>query len=112
MWAKTMNGSFSVRSGCWESFTLEASSRPPPVFGRIWKSKIHKRLKMMLWRVALDILPTKEKLSRFSIEPDLSCSLCGPSPESSLHIFVECHISRALWFGSPWAFRIDRNQKN
>ena len=90
-----MNGSFSVRSVYWESINLEASSRPPPVFGRIWKSKILERLKMMLWRVALDILPTKEKLSRFATEPGLS-SLCGHSPKSSLHIFVECHISRAL----------------
>ena len=106
-----MNGSFLVRSVYWESINLEASSRPPPVFGRIWKSKILETLKMMLGRVALDILPTKEKLSRYATEPDLS-SLCGHSPESSLHIFVESHISRALWFGSPWGFRIDRNQVN
>ena len=71
------------------------------------KSKIHDRLKMYLWRVALDILPTKDKLTRFFPAMDPKCPLCDASPESSLHLFVYC---QAAWAGNEWGCRPDAMQ--
>ena len=75
------------------------------VKSKIWKSKIHDRLKMVLWRVASDILPTKEKLIRFFPSMDPNCRLCDASPKSSLHLFVFCHAARSLWGGNVWGCR-------
>ena len=58
---------------------------------------------MFLWRVALDILPTKDKLTSFFPAMDPKCSLCDASPESSLHLFVYCQAARFLWAGNEWA---------
>ena len=74
------------------------------------KSKIHDRLKMYLWRVALDILPTNDKLTRFFPAMDPKCPLCDASPESSLYLFVYCQVARFLWAGNEWGCRPDAMQ--
>ena len=65
---------------------------------------------MVLWRVASDILPTKEKLARFFPAMDPKCPLCDASPESFLHLFVYCHAARFLWAGNEWGCRPDALQ--
>ena len=77
---------------------------------KIWKSKIHDRLKMFLWRVALNILPTKDKLTSFFLAMDPKCPLCDALPKSSLHPFVYCHAARFLWAGNEWGCRPDAMQ--
>ena len=63
---------------------------------------------MLLWRIASDILPTRENLSKFNNEMDIACPLCGCEKETTLHIFTGCSFSKALWFGGWWGSRIDR----
>ncbi|XP_023887886.1 uncharacterized protein LOC112000011 [Quercus suber] len=65
---------------------------------------------MHLWQIAFNLLPTKDKLSEFSPSSDASCPLCDFETESTLHLFTQCHIARAIWFGSHWNIRIDRWQ--
>ena len=65
--------------------------------GNMWNTKIHERLKMHMWRIAVDILPTWTQLSRFVSDIDPICPLCELAPESSLHLFQQ-----ALWFGWFW----------
>lgn len=33
---------------------------------------------------------------------DRACSLCGHCEEDVIHLFKECHVSRALAFASKW----------
>ena len=65
---------------------------------------------MHLWRIAFNLLPTKDKLSEFSSSSDTSCPLCNVETESALHLFTHCHIARAIWFDNHWNIRIDRWQ--
>ena len=65
---------------------------------------------MFLWRVASDILPTKDKLTRFFLAMDPKCPLCDASHESSLHLFVYCQATRFLWAGNEWGCRPDAMQ--
>ena len=62
---------------------------------------------MHLWRIAFNLLPTRDKLSEFSPSSDTSYPLCNAKTESALHLFTHCHIARAIWFGSRWKIRID-----
>lgn len=52
---------------------------------------------MFLWRVCNDILPTKEKLFRRKIVPDLGCPKCGKEAESNGHLLWWCDASKAVW---------------
>jgi hypothetical protein len=55
--------------------------------GRIWKTRIHDRLKMHLWRLAVDLLPTKDTLTRFVSSLDPICVLCDQECEDAVHLF-------------------------
>ena len=62
---------------------------------------------MILWRVAVNTLPTKENLMcRMDIE-DTCCVLCDQECETSTHLFVKCPVAKALWFSVCWGLRSD-----
>jgi ribonuclease HI len=72
--------------------------------------KIHERVKMLVWRIGMNILPTKENLAqRLGLE-DKECSLCHEEIESCTHLFFQCNVARAIWFGSMWGVRPDKVQ--
>jgi TM2 domain-containing membrane protein YozV len=73
----------------------------------IWKSKLHNKLKKYLWRIASNLLPTYISLVRFNLNLDTCCCLCEQAPETSLHLFWDCALARALWFGLEWNIKTD-----
>jgi hypothetical protein len=79
------------------------------VMGRIWKAFIHERLKMHLWRIASNLLPTKDSMARYVPDIDTTCGLCEFSPESTIHLFWHCPFARAVWFGSEWGLTVPMN---
>ncbi|XP_075663409.1 uncharacterized protein LOC142632997 [Castanea sativa] len=98
IWTKTVYGELSVKSAYW----LGRSSNPPPnqdlLRGQIWKTRIRERLKMVLWRVATNCLPMKDKRLRYDANVDTICQLCDTGHESIIHLFINCLLARALWF--------------
>lgn len=68
---------------------------------------VHNRLKLLLWKVTWEILPTKEKVAeRIGLcdmdDDQLKCGLCGENPETLLHLLLLCPYSRAIWSESRW----------
>lgn len=61
---------------------------------------------MLLWRIAADCLPEKEKIGKFSEFPDDMCWLCSSEKESALHILTKCPLTKALWFCCQWGIRL------
>ncbi|KAF5772129.1 putative reverse transcriptase zinc-binding domain-containing protein [Helianthus annuus] len=52
----------------------------------------------MVWRLALNRLPTIENLARRNIHiPNLRCKICDESDETSSHLFVECYLAQKVW---------------
>lgn len=89
-WANTPNGKHSVKAVFWNRIEH---------IGRNWTSdskvsKIHDMFKMLLWRVAVNILPT--------------CPLRGVTDETPLHLFVQCQFAKAIWFSNNWGIRLDQ----
>ena len=72
----------------------------------MWKSRLHERLKMHLWRIAANVLRTKDVISQFA-NFEVGCPLCNLSDESSFHLFALCPISKSLWFRSQWGVKTD-----
>ena len=60
---------------------------------------------MLLWRIASNLLPTKNNLDRFINPVDQCCPLCEIEQESIVHIFVYCSVAKACWFGSRWSIK-------
>uniref|UniRef100_A0A2N9G7C7 Reverse transcriptase domain-containing protein n=1 Tax=Fagus sylvatica TaxID=28930 RepID=A0A2N9G7C7_FAGSY len=99
IWMKTTNGEFSVKSAFKEVCREAADPEVNALMNQIWKSSLHQRLKMLLWRIAVGALPTRDSLSRFLTNFDNSCPLCNSFCESVVHVFWQCELARALWFG-------------
>uniref|UniRef100_A0A2N9I2Q1 CCHC-type domain-containing protein n=1 Tax=Fagus sylvatica TaxID=28930 RepID=A0A2N9I2Q1_FAGSY len=101
IWVKTNNGDFSIKSAFQEVYSCEGTG-VDSLLSQIWKLNIHNRLKMLLWRIASDILPTYNLLVRFNPSILPFCPLCEIALESPIHVFWECHFARSLWFGCDW----------
>ena len=95
-----MSGELSVKSAYW----LGRSSNPPPnqdlLRGQIWKTRIQERLKIVLWRVVANCLPMRDQRLWYDANANTNCHLCNTGPESTIHLFINCPLARALWFSS------------
>lgn len=67
---------------------------------------------MHLWRIASNLLPTKVALAKINPSADNSCPLCAQFQETSLHLFWQCSLARALWYYTAWCIRVDMFQFN
>ena len=90
------NSEFIVKSMYKVVAPLEPALHQSPLMGKIWKLCIHDRLKMFLWRLASNLLPTKESLPRFANNVDISCNLYGGFVEFVTHLFRDYSFARDL----------------
>ena len=112
IWSSNNSGEFSVKFAYWLSRNISPPTNQDAIHGLIWKSKIHERLKMHLWRIAANCLPTKACLARFWDLDDILCPLCKDAEESSLHLFISYPFTRAVWFNSQWGLRLENLNLN
>ena len=94
-------------------FVYKANQDPPcgsstAQWQKIWKIKAHDRIKMLLWRIGSNALPSKNNLALRLGTSDPSCVLCGSEPETTTHLFFYCQVARAIWFGCSWGIRTDK----
>lgn len=71
---------------------------------RLWSLNIHERLKLLLWKLAWDILPIRDKVAERlegSGEEGTLYGLCNCVVETSQHIPLDCLFARILWHHSP-----------
>uniref|UniRef100_A0A803Q031 Reverse transcriptase n=1 Tax=Cannabis sativa TaxID=3483 RepID=A0A803Q031_CANSA len=101
-WTASKSGKFTVKSGYWLSQKGRFKD-PNKVWEKLWQSSIHPRLKLLLWKLWSDVLPTK---MRIGIR-DEACVLCHNADESALHLFGGCSVIKAVLFHSKWGIRVD-----
>ena len=103
IWIPNSKGLFFVKAS-YKEITTHSNPRSPPNvnWNLLWKFKAPERIKMFLWRVGTNALPTKENLlNRLEVD-DPTCLLCNQESESICHLFLKCPIARALWFSTCW----------
>ncbi|XP_035542827.1 uncharacterized protein LOC118345276 [Juglans regia] len=89
---------------------FSASTENIPTFWKmLWSLKVQDRLKLMVWKIFCNILPTRSLLkSCLSLSNDQAlCPICLSAEETTTHLFLECPFSRILWRKSPWPVNID-----
>ena len=56
-----------------------------------WLKAIPTKVRILVWRMILDKLPTKDRLLKEGVEIDNTrCSICQGDTESAKHIFMDC----------------------
>ena len=108
IWILNPKGQFTVKSAYQANMETSSSTNGGEIWKNLWKLKLYKRLKMLLWRIGLVALPTKKMLALKMGNMDTLCQLCGKAEESDVHLFFECHVSKEIWFGCSLSIRIDR----
>ncbi|CAB4309819.1 unnamed protein product [Prunus armeniaca] len=60
------------------------------------------KVKVFVWRVLHNILPTRDSLLSKGVQGDLGgCVLCGAREESLSHVLLDCSFTTLLWQSSP-----------
>lgn len=109
MWARTPNGTLSVKSayrvvvmylevskgsvskpGCSDTSRMEA------IWKLLWSLRCPNKVKHFLWRACKNVLLTKQCLMHRKIVKEDKCYLCGEG-ESSGHILWGCKVAEEAW---------------
>lgn len=112
IWIPEKSGKFSVKSCFREELKHKVIPNSPvrnTWWQKLWKLKVNERLKLGLWKLLWDVIPTKKKIAarvgRREIE-EVRCVLCGGEEETISHLLVGCWVSRIIWSKFPWAMDV------
>ncbi|KAF4382798.1 hypothetical protein G4B88_021581 [Cannabis sativa] len=107
-WKDDPSGCFSLKSAYWR-LNQNQFDCIDVVFKSLWKSHIHERLKVFLWRLGQNALPFGCKVASIFGSNVGPCMLCGLDEMDVVSHFVSgCNITRAMWFSSQWGVRVER----
>ena len=112
VWLLEKNGLFSVKSAYSLCQNLPNTNQNAVEWSKIWKLKAHESSKMFLWRIAANVLPTKDLLAERVGNMDTLCNLCNEEVETCSHLFFKCNVARAIWYGCKWSLRSDEINVN
>ncbi|BFG41108.1 hypothetical protein CerSpe_273820 [Prunus speciosa] len=109
IWHFAKNGRYSVKSGYWAALeykrleelsvgSLAGPSSPSlKLWKHLWKLKAPQKILHLLWRLAHNLLPSKEVLFRRRVTQETSCFRCAAVSESTLHALVGCDVCMQVW---------------
>ena len=106
VWAKTLNGKFSVRSAYVVATRLSSdpnsgTSSDMGPSRQFWKRLLalplpHKT-RHFAWQACRDILPSKVNLLKCKAVQDSLCDRCRMEVETTGHTFISCSKAREVW---------------
>ncbi|KAG5062775.1 hypothetical protein JHK85_003958 [Glycine max] len=59
----------------------------------LWNIDVSPRVKLFLWRLCRNMLPSWVKLRTRGVSCPITCSLCNIDVETTSHIFASCHVN-------------------
>ena len=108
-WHYDSKGQFSVKSAYRVGVTLRESklnrdAGPSAIaecqkdsWKHIWDLELPGKVKIFLWRLAHNSLPTRMNIKRKGIELDTRCPVCNRLDEDGGHIFLKCKFVKHVW---------------
>ena len=109
-WIYSKNGAYTVRSAYnlvrtyqfWSNRSISgkgSSSKQDyleKVWKRLWAIQCPNKMKIMLWRIAHNCLPTGSQLQTRSIPTRYDCYFCNRE-ENVEHCFLQCQYVKEIW---------------
>ncbi|KAL0695177.1 hypothetical protein Bca4012_062357 [Brassica carinata] len=105
-WKFNKSGQMTVKSAYWLASTQKAESNIPEAFmdpsinvlkDRVWKVKTLPKIRVFLWKILSDALPTADLLIARGMKVDNRCQTCGGELDSVNHLLFECCFARQVW---------------
>jgi len=112
IWRGTSNGLFSVRSAYHLAKELQddlggqcsSTEKGSEVWKRMWSMEVPQVVKIFLWRVFNNALPTRANLFKRKVVEVCKCSICGSDDETTSHAIWSCPSTRDVWGGGSSPF--------
>ncbi|KAA3465061.1 Zinc finger, CCHC-type [Gossypium australe] len=110
------SGEFSVRSAYKllqntddnpRAYALQTSYRK--LYKKLWLLNLPRKIKITIWKITWNFLPTRVNLQHKKLVADPSCSRCGERAETIDHLFRECPVTVEIC--ALWAIWGDRNSR-
>jgi len=95
-WGLTGNGEFSTKSATWKAHGI-TSEQPVWKYKWVWKVNVMPKIKIFLWQLCHNSLPTRGTLLRRGLQLDPTCPACLHDIEDTDHIFLHCPMVRQTW---------------
>ncbi|KAF3436938.1 hypothetical protein FNV43_RR19691 [Rhamnella rubrinervis] len=94
IWIGNKTGQFSVRDCYLAGFNTSREEEGDDFWDKLWKAKIHERLKVFLWRLVSGALPLNQVIYGKTRKGFPFCPCCGIEEESVLHRFKGCETTK------------------
>ncbi|KAL0409532.1 UNVERIFIED_CONTAM: putative ribonuclease H protein [Sesamum radiatum] len=105
VWHYNNNGKFSVKSAAHLAQSIATEHRSAlggqcsTSFGSwkfIWYTKVPNKVKVFLWRLCKEAIPTSYNLLRRRCAVEKACLTCSDDTENSKHVLLECPYARQV----------------
>ena len=106
IWIKDPKKQFSTKSAYRLSQEHRVVNSTNIQWLKLWKMKLQERVKILIWRIGNDILPTKGNLATRLGQNDTSYPLCYEEIENNPRLFFYCTVAKAVWFGCNWGLEL------
>ncbi|KAI5666768.1 hypothetical protein M9H77_16621 [Catharanthus roseus] len=73
----------------------------------LWGLDTAPKVKVFLWRLYNNILPTRKNLSQRITSISQCCAMCPKNEEDILHTFLQCRIARETWLNSDFSHLVN-----
>ncbi|KAL9681272.1 hypothetical protein QQ045_013054 [Rhodiola kirilowii] len=101
VWSFSSDGRFSTNSLMRAASAIKCKKKGWEIVPtQLWMGIAPPKVEMLIWRIFLESLPSKDLLCKrriLSREEDLFCVLCGWEKETSDHLLIHCEWSWRLW---------------
>lgn len=113
IWTQQKSGIYSAKSGYFVAKIEKTQSTSSLLEQQqwnwqkfIWTPKLLPKIKIFMWRCALNNLPTGDNLRKKGLLGHTSCAKCGEE-ETIEHILFLCEPAKEAWNLCPWTTPID-----
>lgn len=72
----------------------------------LWKSSLHEHHKILIWRISVDIILTKDRIKQFVPLSEVHCYICGQATECLHHLLLDCPLAKLCWWNSTWNVKL------
>lgn len=110
IWHFEKNGLYSVKSGYMvaqkrlpTSIASSSSGSLSEWWKALWKLNVPSKIRMFIWRLCFDRLPTRSNLVKRGVDVQNCCVHCGRKGEDCFHVFWGCKHAIKMWFQSKFA---------
>ncbi|XP_040956169.1 uncharacterized protein [Gossypium hirsutum] len=119
VWGREPTGEFSVRSAYkllhgtnLDPTDLSLQTKTKTFYNKLWKLHIPTKIKMTIWRISWDYIPSFVNLKIRKVVLNTLCPRCGCFEENSWHIFIECPRSMEVWDQLNLSWVLNQNINN